>query len=79
MIISNTTQGTQEWHDEKLCKIGSTRLTKILTPAKLELSSQRESIKYALVDENFTGMSSNSDYISPEMERGNELEPRARV
>jgi len=78
MIISELEQGSDEWLALKIGKLGGTRIKKIITPAKLQLSASREDVMLAMIDENITGISAESSFKSDSMERGNEFEPMAR-
>lgn len=79
MIISNIEQGSEEWLEEKIGTIGGTRVKSIVTPAKLELSKSCDDLILKLVDENVTGISADGEFRSDAMDRGNELEPHARL
>ena len=71
-------QGSDEWLSDKIGVLSGTRIKKIITPKKLELSSSCEGMIYSLIDENITGISSDKIISTQAMERGNLLELSAR-
>ena len=78
MIISNNKQGSQEWLDEKIGILSGTRIKKIITPAKLELSSGFVDVIDLILDENITGITADKEIFGAQLDRGNNLEPEAR-
>lgn len=78
MIISKYEQGSYEWLQEKIGVVSGTRVSGIITPAKLQLSKSSDDLILKLIDENITGLSAESFFTNEAMERGNELEPMAR-
>ena len=78
MIISKHEQGSYDWLQEKIGVVSGTRVSGIITPAKLQLSKSSDDLILKLIDENITGLSSESFFSNDSMERGNELEPTAR-
>lgn len=71
-------QGTAEWHDVRLGIPTSSKFDKILTPAKLALSSQSVRYRNELLADWLAGYPASEMEASDFMERGTELEPRAR-
>lgn len=78
MIITDFEQGTEEWLQSKVGVVGGTRLKKIITPVKLQLSKSADDLILRLIDENITGISSEKQFSSEASDRGNDLEPEAR-
>jgi len=78
MIISKHEQGSYEWLQEKIGVVGGTRVSSIITPAKMQLSKSSSDLILKLIDESITGLSAESGFKSDGMDRGNELEPLAR-
>jgi hypothetical protein len=77
MIVHNCVQGTAEWHALRLGIPTASNFSKIITPAKCELSEQRHAYMYQLVAETLTGVPSDSFVGTEHMERGKEREPDA--
>ena len=78
MIVSEFEQGSFEWLKEKIGVATGTRISSIITPAKLQLSKSSDDLILKLIDENVTGLSSDSTFSNESMERGNEFEPLAK-
>ncbi len=77
-IIDSFEQGSFEWEMFKIGKLGGTRIASIITPARLQLSKSSDDLVLKMIDENITGLSAEKNYISSDMDRGNEFEPLAR-
>lgn len=76
MIVIDCEQGTPEWLEAKLGKPSASNFDKILTPANMQISKQREAYLYDLCEER---LEINHDfYKSRYMDRGSELEAEAR-
>lgn len=78
MIITDFEQGSESWLESRIGVLTGTRIKKIITEKKLGLSSVHKDMIYRLIDENITGLSSEKQISTPEIERGNILEPLAR-
>ena len=78
MIITRWEQGTEDWLTAKIGVLSGTRIKKIITPSKLQLSSSYADTILLLIDENVTGLSSETFRGNAATERGNELEPYAK-
>jgi len=79
MKVYTFPQGSEEWGQHKIGKIGGTRISQIITKVKMEVSKSSADLLLKLVDENITGLSSEKFISTPDMDRGNELEPFARA
>lgn len=79
MIILEHEQGSQEWLDSRIGVLTGTRIAKIVTPAKLNLSTGHVDMLDRLLDENITGISSENEFSTLATERGNLLENKARL
>jgi len=78
MIILKHEQGSYEWLQAKIGVVGSTRISSIITPAKMQLSKSSGDLILKLIDESITGISAENDFRSDAMDRGDEFEPMAR-
>jgi len=78
MKILNFKQGSEEWEQHKIGRIGGTRISQIVTKVKLDLSKSSTDLVLKLVDERITGLSSEPFSGNAATDRGNELEPWAR-
>jgi len=78
MIILKHEQGSYEWLQAKIAVVGSTRVSSIITPAKMQISKSSDDLILKLIDESITGLSAESVFKSDAMDRGNEFEPMAR-
>ncbi len=76
MHVGNHEQGTSEWWAAKLGVPGSSDFSKILTPAKLEVSSSSRAYSDKLLGERMSGKTDDG-FKSDWMKRGTELEPEA--
>ena len=77
MIVYNCQQNTEEWYKLRLGIPTSSNFHKILTPSKLELSAQAELYAEQLAGE-WTTLENDESGSSGFMDRGKELEPKAR-
>jgi hypothetical protein len=77
MKIHWAEQGTQAWLDARLGLPTASCFDQIITPSKLKLSEQRHRYKHRLLAEWLTGVSCDETPTAV-MDRGTELEPKAR-
>ena len=77
MITLEMEQGTPAWLHARLGLPTASRFKDIITPAKGDKSKSYRTYLYELLAERLTGEPSES-FTSEWMQRGNELEPRAR-
>ncbi len=77
MIIHNFEQGAPEWFNARIGVITASSFDKIITPKKLELSSQSTAIENKIAAEIITGESCDDFQGNSWTERGHELEPDA--
>jgi len=77
MIIVDCEQGTQEWLKARLGVPTGSEFNKIITPAKMQQSSQADGYVNKLIGEWLTGEPDDT-YKSDLMDRGTELEGEAR-
>lgn len=77
-IIIRCEQRSQPWHDIRLGLPTSSKYSKILTPAKLALSSQSWKYRNELLADWIAGYPTSEMEASDFMDRGTEMEPRAR-
>lgn len=68
MIKHDVIQGSQEWHELRLCKITSTRLKAAISDKRLELMDE-------LIAEMEVGYGDSSDFTSLSMQWGLDYEP----
>lgn len=78
MKIHNFIQGSEEWEEHRVGKVGGTRISSIITKVKMDLSKSSIDLVLKLVDEHITGLSSEAFFTNVAADRGNELEPHAR-
>ena len=76
MIIVDCEQGSPEWFEARFGKPTASNFDKILTPANMQISKQREAYMFDLCEERLEV--NREFYKSRYMERGNELESEAR-
>jgi len=79
MIEVACEQGSEQWRDERRGVITASNADRILTPSKLNLSSQAIPYIHNLIAEARIGQTVESPVESEWMRRGKELEPRARA
>lgn len=78
MTILQMAQGSPEWFAARLGRLTGSRAADMLATIKKGESAARRNLRVQLVLERLTGESQASDYVSPDMERGTELEDEAR-
>ena len=73
-------QGSEEWFDMRLGRLGSSEASVLLVEGKSEsgLGTGAITLLVKKISESITGEFASSDYKSPDMEHGNEYEPFAR-
>ena len=69
MKIINVKQGTPEWHETRYRKIGGTLSS--------GLFKKTDTLKLSLLGQFLEDFEDVDNYVSADMERGNELEPYA--
>lgn len=79
MIAVEVEQGSDEWHATRMGIPTASAADKILTPGKIQPSTQRGAYLNALLAEWATGESASNFQGNRDTERGNELEPEARA
>lgn len=77
MKILTCKQNTPEWHRARLGIPTASNFDRIVTPAKLERSTQAKSYRYELLSEWLTGIPHGADAPTQFMQRGTMLEPQA--
>ncbi len=77
MKIHNFEQNSQEWYEARLGVITASNFAKILTPKKLEPSTQSEVLIFDLASEILTNESAEMFNGNYDTERGHTLEPDA--
>lgn len=78
MIILNNPQGSDEWLNDRIAVLSGTRISKIVTPVKMELAKGFEKTLHDILDEDITGIQDQKNFSTEATERGNSLEPFAR-
>jgi len=76
-LILNVEQGSDEWLKARLGVITASEFSKIITPTGSKSASANEYMG-KLIAEHITGEQQDT-YCSADMDRGNELEPKARA
>jgi putative phage-type endonuclease len=76
-LILNVEQGSDEWLKARLGVITASEFHKIITPSGSKSASANEYMG-KLIAEHLTG-EQQDNYCSSDMDRGNELEPKARL
>ena len=71
-------QGTDEWHQQRLGKVTASRIIDIMAKTKSGYGAARKNYMAQLICERLTGHWEDF-FKSPPMQRGNELEPKARA
>lgn len=79
MIVIECEQGTPEWHDARLGIPTASRYGDIVTPKKLELSKSSTTYRNQLLAEWLVGYPIDWSGQGQWMDRGQELEPKARA
>ncbi len=79
MRIINVDQGTAEWLEARMGIPTASNFHKIITPKTLKLSEQRHDYKSRLLAEWLLGESMEEEFNTYAIERGTELEDRARA
>ena len=79
MKIINVLQGTTEWLEARMGIPTASNFHRIVTPKTLKLSEQRYDYANRLLAEWLLGESMEQDFNNVAMERGTELEDRARA
>jgi len=70
-------QGSADWHAARLGIPTASNFERILTPAKLERSTQARTYLYELLSEWITGLPHGAETATTFMQRGTQLEPQA--
>lgn len=78
MITHRCKQGSPQWHALRLGRPTASLFSKIITPAKGELSKQADPLAYELAAERILGYS-RDDVSTKAMQTGRENEPLARA
>lgn len=71
-------QRTEEWYAARLGKVTASRIADVMAKTKTGYSTSRTKYKAQLLVERLTGRREDG-YTSPAMQRGTELEPKARA
>jgi len=77
MKILDVVQGSDEWLKARLGVPTASRFKDIVTPTKADKSKSQDRYMYELLAELITGK--QETYTNEHIERGNELEPKARL
>lgn len=77
MKIHNFEQNSQEWYEARIGVITASNFSKIITPKKLQVSTQSEELAICLAGEIVTGISAEDFQGNYHTDRGQELEPEA--
>lgn len=77
MLIETFEQGSEEWHKAHLGIPTASEFGRIITPAKMQFSSQAEAFAYELIEEQDTGRPAR-DFVSSWMQWGKDNEDEAR-
>lgn len=77
MLIHDFEQNSPEWYDARCGVITASTFGSVLTPAKMELSSQSKGIEYKTIAELITGQPAEEFCGNYHVDRGKELEPDA--
>jgi len=77
--ILNVQQGTQPWIEARLGIPTASNFDKIITPKELKLAAGRHAYRHRLLAEWITLESQDNEFQNVAMERGTELEDRARA
>jgi len=78
VIVVDCEQRTPEWYEARRGVITASEFDKIVTPAKLERSTQAAAYRWRLLAEWLTGKSHENGFTRDWIDRGSELEPEAR-
>lgn len=79
MKIHPAPQGTGEWLNARLALPTASQFHRIVTPKTLKLSEQRHAYRHQLLAEWLTGEVQDGVVSTFAMERGTEMQPRARA
>lgn len=80
MILYDCAQRSESWHALRLGKLTGSHAADMLATLKTKgEAAARRDLRLRLVCERLTGASSDSDFVSKDMQRGIDLEPAARA
>lgn len=78
MIIIDCTQGSSDWHAARCGKATGSRIADIVRKTKSGISASRNTYLGELVAERLSGFQDSSGFTTKAMDRGKEIEPKAR-